>query len=364
MKLLIFGGKGGVGKSSISAATAVQLSNLLPKQNILLISFDIAHNLSDLFAQQIGNELTQITSNLWVIEPDPDLYAEKVTQRFGTLMRELLSATPIVKRMPKLEEYIQETFTADSMTLSLKNALFFQRIIDADDMIEDMKEADSAISNFDLLQKMKFDYIIADFPPTGNMISLFEVPKNTVQVVLKSTLRMFAEMKDFLKKIKNAAKLLNPFSKEVTEEQKNRSKEILSIINDVEERAERVTTLMKESGSLRLVTMPEKPSYEELKRARELSKPYITLDAVHINRIIPQKYHRCDFCRQMREIQNKYIKDIETDFAEVMIWKSHMMKNEPIGLNGLQKLANEIFGKKISSENILHPSTLHTRLTH
>ncbi|MHA1109766.1 MAG: ArsA family ATPase [Promethearchaeota archaeon] len=358
MKLLIFGGKGGVGKSSISAATAVKLSNLESKSNVLLISFDIAHNLSDLFAKKIGNELTQITSNFWAIEPDPDLYAEKVTQRFGTLMRELLSSTPIVKRMPKLEDYIQETFTTKSMSLSLKNALFFQRIIDADDIIEEMKETDSAIANFDVLQKMKFDYIIADFPPTGNMISLFEVPKNTVQVVLKSTLRMFADMKDFFKKIKTAAKILNPFSKGVTEEQKNRSKEILEILNNIEKRAERVTTLMKESGSLRLVTIPEKPSYEELKRARELSKPYMALDAVHINRIIPTKYHRCELCSQLRKIQDNYIKAIETDFADVKIWKSHMLKKEPIGLRGMKKLADEIFGSKTNATQILSPKSL------
>ena len=358
MKLLIFGGKGGVGKSSISAATAVKLAELLPEdQKILLISFDIAHNLSDLFEKSIGNELTEIKSNLWVIEPDPDLYAEKVTERFGTLMRELLSSTPVVKRMPKLEEYIQDTFTTKSMSLSLKNALFFQRIIDADDIIEDMKEADSAIANFDSLQKMKFDYIIADFPPTGNMISLFEVPKNTVQVVLKSTLQLFAEMKDFFKKIKTAAKILNPFSKGVTEEQKNRSKEILAIINNVEKRAERLTILMKESGSLRLVTIPEKPSYEELKRARELTKPYMSLDAVHINRIIHTKYHRCDMCSQLRKIQDKYIKAIEADFSDVKIWKSHMLRKEPIGLRGLRKLADEIFGSKIEAKTLLEPNS-------
>ncbi|TFG16971.1 MAG: hypothetical protein EU530_11245 [Promethearchaeota archaeon] len=357
MKLLIFGGKGGVGKSSISGATAVKLSELVEKnQNILLISFDIAHNLSDLFEQQIGNELTQVTPNLWVIEPDPELYAEKVTQRFGTLMRELISTTPIVKRMPKLEEYFEETFTTKSMTLSMKNALFFQRIIDADDIIDDMKEADSAIANFDLLQKMKFDYIIADFPPTGNMISLFEVPNNTVQVVLKSTLKMFAELKDFFKKIKTAAKLLNPFSKDITEEQINRSKEIVAIINDVEKRAERVTKLMKESGSLRLVTIPERPSFEELKRARELTKPYMTLDAVHINRIIPRKYHRCEMCRQIREIQDKYIEAIESDFSDVKIWKSHMLKKEPIGLRGLRKLGDEIFSSKITLDLLISPT--------
>jgi anion-transporting ArsA/GET3 family ATPase len=148
----------------------------------------------------------------------------------------------------------------------------------------------------------------------------------------------------------------------MTEEQKNQSREILKIINNVEKRAGRITTLMRDSGSLRLVTIPEKPSYEELKRARELTKAYISLDAVHINRIIPSKYHKCEFCRQMREIQDKYINAIEKDFSDVVIWKSHMLKKEPIGLKGLQKLANEVFGKKILIENIVHPSSLHTRL--
>jgi len=358
MKLLIFGGKGGTGKSSISAATAVKLSDLIPKnQNILLISFDIAHNLSDLFATTIGNDLTQITSNLWVIEPDPELYAQKVTQRFGMLMRELISSMPIVRKMPKLEEYIENTFTTKSMTLSMKNALFFQRIIDADEINEEMKDADSAIQNFDLLQQMKFDYIVADFPPTGNMIQLLEVPKNTVQIVLKSTLTMFSELKDFFKKIKTAAKILNPFSKGVTEDQKNRSKEILEIINNVEKRAERITTLMRESGSLRLVTIPEKPSYEELKRAHELTKPYMELEAVHINRIIHRKYYQCEMCNKLREIQDKYINAIEKDFSNVRIWKSHMLLEEPIGLEGLRKLAAEIFGSTIDAKTLLEPNS-------
>jgi arsenite-transporting ATPase len=357
VKLLILGGKGGVGKSSISAATAVKLSDLEPQKKTLLISFDIAHNLSDLFSKQIGNELTQITNNLWAIEPDPDLYARKVTERFGGLMRELIAATPIVRKMPQLESYIEETFTIKSMTLSMKNALFFQRIIDADDIIEEMMEADSAIENFDLLQEMKFDYVVADFPPTGNMISLFEVPKNTVQVVLKSTLTMFAEMKDFFKKIRRTVKLLNPFSKSASEEQRNRSKEILEIIRNVEKRAERVVNLMKESGSLRLITIPEKPSYEELRRARELSESYIQLDAVHINRIIDEKYHECEMCQKTRQLQDKYIKLIQNDFSNVKIWCSKMLLEEPIGLNGLRNLANEIFGTHITPHELVKPTT-------
>ena len=116
-----------------------------------------------------------------------------------------------------------------------------------------------------------------------------------------------------------------------------------------------MTSLMKEAGSLRLVTIPEKPSFEELKRAKDLSKPYINLNAVHINRIIPKKYHRCEFCKQMREIQNKYIQAIESEFSEIQIWKSHMLKKEPLGMKGLKKLGDEIFGNRISADEILHP---------
>ena len=75
-KILVLGGKGGVGKSSISAATAVLLSDLLPDKKILLISFDMAHNLSDLLSKEIGNKITPITNNVWAIEPDPNDYAE------------------------------------------------------------------------------------------------------------------------------------------------------------------------------------------------------------------------------------------------------------------------------------------------
>ena len=77
-KILVFGGKGGVGKSTISCATAVKISDMLPNKKVLLISFDIAHNLTDIFGMEVGNELTTVKDNLWAIEPDPHRYADRV----------------------------------------------------------------------------------------------------------------------------------------------------------------------------------------------------------------------------------------------------------------------------------------------
>ena len=60
------------------------------------------------------------------------------------------------------------------------------------------------------------------------------------------------------------------------------------MLHEMEARGQRISDLMKGIGSLRLVTIAEKPSFDEIQRAWELSKPYIQLDAVHINRLIPQ----------------------------------------------------------------------------
>ena len=127
-RIIVLGGKGGVGKSSISAATAVALSDLLPEKRILLISFDIAHNLTDMFNKEIGGKLTQLTSNLWGVEPDPDVYAEQYTKIFAKKMKELIKKMPIVGFIPQIKTFIDTTFTADSIPLALKNAMFFQKI--------------------------------------------------------------------------------------------------------------------------------------------------------------------------------------------------------------------------------------------
>ncbi|MCP4760223.1 MAG: TRC40/GET3/ArsA family transport-energizing ATPase [archaeon] len=351
MKLLVFGGKGGVGKSSISAATAVKIADIAPNKNILIISFDIAHNLSDLYAIEVGNELTQITENLYAIEPDADKYAEEYTKEFAQKMRLMMKSMPIVGMIPSLEEFIEKTFTANSIPLSLKNSMFFQRLLDADEVIESVGEGFE-----DDLSKMKFDYVIADFPPTGNMIALFEVPQNTIQVLLKYSLQTMSQIRSFMKGIKKVTTIFNPFARQSSEDQKNLSREILRVLKHVEERGERVTELLKNEGSLRLVSIAEKPSFEEIKRGSEISEKYISIDAVHINRIIQDKYiHDCEMCRLQRENQNKYIGKIKETFKNKKVWLSHRLTKVPIGLDGLNALADEVYGKEASLEEIINP---------
>ena len=344
-RIIILGGKGGVGKSSISAATAIALSDLLPDKKLLLISFDIAHNLTDMFNTQIGEKLTKITNNLWGIEPDPDEYAEQYTKVFAKKMKALIKKMPIVGMIPQIKTFVDTTFTADSIPLALKNAMFFQKILDAEDTI--YRKDDDEID---------FDILIADFPPTGNMIALFDVPEDTVKVVLKYSLNFYNSIKNSLQGVsKMFKKVMHPFEPEVNKEQI--SDELVKMLTDLEERGERISELINNVGSLRLVTIAEKPSFEEIKRARDLTNKYLNLEGVHVNMLIPEENAAtCDFCGQIHSLQKKYLKDIMLEFQQTKIWQSNKLKEEPIGLEGLRKLAKAIYGDA-SAQDILYPKS-------
>ena len=339
-KIIVLGGKGGTGKSTISAATAIRLSDLLPEKKILLISFDMAHNLSDLLSRDIGNKITPITSNLWAIEPDPNVYAEIYTKDLVKKMKTLMKQMPLIGMIPQVEEFIDTTFTSDSIPLALKNAMFFQKILDAEDFNS---------------QKEQFDIIIADFPPTANMITLFEIPEDQVKVVLKYSLNFFNSIKGAMRNFsKMFRQLLKPFDDDY-EKRKELGKEIFNMMVALEKRGERITELIHTVGSLRLVSIAEKPSYEEVKRARDLTEKYINLEAIHINMIIPKKHaKKCDFCSQISSIQQRYLLEINNEFKNKKVWESNRLKEEPIGLDGLRKLAKEIYNDA-SASDILNP---------
>ncbi|MDX1797529.1 MAG: ArsA family ATPase [Candidatus Lokiarchaeia archaeon] len=337
-RIIILGGKGGVGKSSISAATAVLLSDLLPNKRILLISFDMAHNLTDLFKVKIGSKITSLTENLWAIEPDADEYAKKYTKDLIEKMKTLSKQMPLVGMIPQVEKFIDTTFTADSIPLALKNAMFFQKILDAEDTSS---------------QDIQFDVIVADFPPTANMITLFEIPEDQVKVVLKYSLNFYNSIKGAIRNISKVWRnIIKPFDN--YEERRELGREIFNMIVELERRGERISELIHNIGSLRLVTIAEKPSFEEIKRARDLTERYIKLEGVHINMIIPEP-KKCDFCSKVRSQQLIYIAEIKKEFKKLKIWESEKLREEPIGLDGLRALAYEVYSKNISIEDILNP---------
>ncbi|MHA2394125.1 MAG: ArsA-related P-loop ATPase [Promethearchaeota archaeon] len=185
------------------------------------------------------------------------------------------------------------------------------------------------------------------------MVALFEIPEDQVKVVLKYSLNFYNSIKEAVRKFSKVFRnIIKPFDD--YEKRKELGKEIFKMLEDLEERGERITELIHTRGSLRLVSIAEKPSFEEIKRARDLTKKYINLEGVHINMITPQS-KRCEFCNNIRSTQLKYVEDIRKEFKNLKIWESNRLEKEPFGLNGLTNLASEVYGDNVNPEDILNP---------
>lgn len=156
MELLLFAGKGGVGKTTLGCATALHLAKTSPQSRILLFSADSAHSLADCLDLPLGPRPQQVTPGLWAMEMDAaaefnnlkDLYRQELTQFLSTLM-------------PNLEL----AFDREVM----------ERIMDLAPPGIDELMALTAMMEF--LAQKSYDLLILDAAPTGHLIRLLELPE-------------------------------------------------------------------------------------------------------------------------------------------------------------------------------------------
>jgi arsenite-transporting ATPase len=142
-KYLFFSGKGGVGKTTMAAATAVRMADSGKKT--LIISTDPASNLADIFERPIGHHLTEIAPNLSAMEIDPDVATEEYREKVIGPMRGLMP--------PDVVKVLEEQFRS-ACTVEIAS---FDRFTD-------------------FLGKTEFDAVIFDTAPTGHTIRLLELP--------------------------------------------------------------------------------------------------------------------------------------------------------------------------------------------
>ncbi|SMO94045.1 TRC40/GET3/ArsA family transport-energizing ATPase, partial [Halorubrum cibi] len=146
-EFVFFSGKGGVGKSTVSCATATWLAD--NDYETLLVTTDPAPNLSDIFGQSIGHEVTAIDGieNLSAIEIDPDTAAEEYRQETIEPMRELLGEEEI--------QTVEEQLNSPCV------------------------EEIAAFDNFvDFMDSPEYDVVVFDTAPTGHTIRLMELPSD------------------------------------------------------------------------------------------------------------------------------------------------------------------------------------------
>lgn len=153
MKILFFTGKGGVGKSTLSAATAWQLSQT--GYCVLAVSFDPAHNLGDIFGVKLTHKKKKFTKNLYLQEIDLETAASEYVRTNVSLLTEVYGYLQsfnmdkyfkVLRFSPGIEEYAALT----ALEKILKNEV------------------------------SKYDYLVIDTPPTGLTLRMLALPRITL----------------------------------------------------------------------------------------------------------------------------------------------------------------------------------------
>ena len=298
---MIFGGKGGVGKTTAAAAYALGLAKKDPKHKLLVFSTDPAHSLSDSFAEPIGKLKKRVAGykNLDAMEIDPGEWFEELKQRYRSWTDDLFTSLSGRSGM-------QIQFDREAM----------RELVELTPPGIDEIAALGTIS--ELLDENRYDTIILDTAPTGHLIRFLELPE-----VALSWIRTFMKL---LLKYQNVVR-----ATEVAEELVALSKSIkrvLALLTD------------QETCEFTSVAIPERMSLEEtIDLAKALEKLKVPLRKILINGLVSEDAAKhCRFCRARRKAQLEVTKEFKTKFTPqaIELFTAPQHANEITGAAALE----------------------------
>ncbi|MCA9952434.1 MAG: ArsA family ATPase [Anaerolineales bacterium] len=303
MRIILYLGKGGVGKTTVAAATALRSAQLGYKT--LVASTDIAHSLADSFDIPLTAVPKEIAPNLWAQEISVVADIHNYWGTLQTFMSGMISG-------PGVSNVVADELSA------------FPGMDEIVSLLHINKQA----------KEENFDRVIIDAAPTGETIRLLTMP---------DTFRWYAG--HLTRSETSMMKMLKPFAGRML-------KGPLEIINaldnlDAATGELRATLSDPEISSYRVVLQPEKMVMREAERAISyLGLFNYPVDSVIVNRILPNAADEGEFYRKRREIQAKYMHMIEDNFRPLPIWRAPYYAEEVVGVDALSRLAFDCFGNE------------------
>jgi arsenite-transporting ATPase len=301
MRIILYLGKGGVGKTTVAAATAVRSAQLGYKT--LVASTDIAHSLADSLDVPLGAQPVQVADNLWAQEIS---VVADIHDNWGTL----------------------QSFVSDNITSKgISNV-----VADELSAFPGMDEIVSLLHINKQAKAQNFDRVIIDAAPTGETIRLLTMP---------DTFRWYA---GHLSRFETGVmKAIRPFASRLV----RGPAEIMEALKKLDEQTGelRETLSDPEISSYRVVLQPEKMVVREAERAISyLGLFNYPVDSVIINRILPDSLAEGAFYQKRRELQKKYLEMIEANFSPLPLWRVPYYSDEVVGVDALSQLAADCFG--------------------
>ena len=302
MRIILYTGKGGVGKTTVAAATACKLAQ--DGKKVLIMSTDQAHSLADSFEMPIGNEETEIADNLYAMEIDAVRESELAWGKMKSYFKELLSARS-------------------------GNGIETEELL----VFPGLEELFSLLKIVEINEAGKYDVLIVDCAPTGETLALLKFPE-----MFGSFIESVLPMK------RKALKVAGPAVSRITKIPMPEDS-IFDQITELTHQLEKMQQIMsdKEHVSLRIVTTPERIVIKESKRNYTWLHLYdFNVDAIIVNKVYPEQALEGYFAKWM-ELQAQGMKEIRESFAPVPVFHLDFNRTEIKTIPILSEAAEAIF---------------------
>ncbi len=311
MRIILFAGKGGVGKTSLAAATGIKTSQMGHKT--VVMSLDVAHSLADIFdldkdlLDQNKGQPIEINSKLWIQELD---IQEEIQRYWGDI-----------------HAYLSSLFNTAGLDEVLAEELA---------ILPGMEEISLLLYINQYVREQKFDVVLLDCAPTGESLRFISIP---------TTLEWY--MNKIFKVERKFAKYLRPVAKRVTDVPLP-GDNYFQELEDLYNKLKGVDKILVDAAitSVRLVTNPEKVVLKETQRAFMYFCLYkMSIDAIIMNRILPGNVQDTYFKDWMKG-QQQHSEEARDYFNPVPIFPVNLFGGEVIGYGHLERMADEIYGAK------------------
>ncbi|MDE6606994.1 MAG: ArsA family ATPase [Lachnospiraceae bacterium] len=318
MRVIIYTGKGGVGKTSMAAATACKIAKNGKK--VLVMSTDQAHSLGDSFECKIGKEPTQLADNLYAMEIDTVYESEK---SWGNL-----------------KDYFKKL-----LTLKGGSGIEAEELL----VFPGLEELFSMFKILEVYESGEYDTIIVDCAPTGETLALLKYPERLSGMLKRILPVKRAAVKSVGTVVENVMKIPMPED---------------NVFDDIEylmDKMQRLQELMlnKEVVSLRVVTTPEKIVMNEAKRNFTCLYLYhYNVDAVIVNHIYPAKAMEGYFNKWMK-LQEDALQEIKESFSEVPRFYVELQQQELRTFEVLEKVGEIVFAG-VSPDDVLFKKEIYS----
>jgi arsenite-transporting ATPase len=302
LKLIIFGGKGGVGKTSCAVATAMALSENF---STLLISTDPAHSLSDSLEQQIGFKVVKVDGipNLSAIEVIAD---EAISGFKGEHMSEL-------KKLLETSTNLDHDDIDEMLTLSIPG----------------IDEVMSFKAIIDFIEEGQFEKYVVDTAPTGHALRLISSP-----ALLDEWIKVAARMRWKYRY------MITSFSGSYQQD------EVDTLLLSLKKMVKRIESILKDTRRCEFipVCIPESMAVRETGRLlNELAKSGIVPRQIVVNNVMVSE--ECDFCKKRKAGQSAYLHEIGNTYKMFNRIEVPVFAEEIKGLPALLNLRSKLFSQ-------------------